>query len=318
MALDSKKLQQIIKIAKMHYELHYSQLEIAEIEGLSKSTVSRILKTAMDEGIIEVRIKDSILSNSSLESELLARFPIKRAVLVPDLLGNPQILLQDICTALANDLPEYIKNDSIIGVAWGSTMAVLAKHLKKIKRSGVSVIQLSGGFSKAVYESGALDILKNFVDCVGGTGYQIPAPAMVDTPYLANALKQDSQIRHILDMADECQTAVFSAGNLERPSVLYEMGIFSEEEYLNLRQQGAVGDCCSHMLDKNGNVLDPAIDERVVGASLDTIRKIPNKLLIACGKEKAEIARAVLKGGLADVLYIDVPTAEEIIKMNPM
>lgn len=318
MTLDTKKLEQIIKIAKMHYELHYSQLEIAKKEGISKSTVSRLLKAAMDEGIIEVRIRESVLRNSSLEHDLLARFPISRAVLVPDLLENPQILLRDICTALAKDLPRYIKNDSIVGVAWGNTLAVLANHLTKIKRSGVSVIQLSGGFSKAVYESGALDILKNFADCVGGTGYQIPAPAMVDTPFIAEALKQDSQIRHILDMAKQCRTAIFSVGNMERPSVLYEMGVISEKEYLDFRQRGAVGDCCSHFLDRRGQIFDKDLDDRVVGTSLEIIKKIPNKMLIACGKEKAEVVSAALTGGLVDSLYIDAPTAEEIVRINPL
>ena len=318
MTYDSNKLTQIIRIAKMHYELHYSQLEIAAKEGISKSTVSRILKSAMDEGIIEVRIKDAILSNSALEKDLIARFPITRAVLVPDLLGNHQILLQDVCAALAEDLPRYIKNDSVVGIAWGHTLAVLAKQLKRIKRTGVSVIQFSGGFSRAIYESGALDIIKNFVECVGGTGYQIPAPAMVDQAFIADALKQDSQIRHVLDLAERCQTAVFSVGNLERPSVLYEMGVISEVDYLDFRRRGAVGDCCSHFLNENGQLFDVELDKRVVGTSLDTIKKIPNKLMIVCGKEKTEVITAALKGGLVDSLYIDVPTAEEIVRNNPL
>lgn len=316
--MDQKKANQIIRIAKMHYELNYSQLEIAAKEGISKSSVSRILKTAMDMGIIEVRIKDSILSNSSLENELIARFPIRRAVIVPDMVGNKQILLQDVCAALAEDLPRYLKNDSVLGVAWGYTLAVLAKQLPKIKRSGISVIQLTGGFSRAVYESGALDILKNFTECVGGTGYQIPVPAMVDKPFIVEALKQDSQIKKVLEMAEVCETAVFSVGNLERPSVLYEMGLIDQDDYQEFHQRGAIGDCCSHFLNKKGEIFDADIDARVVGASLETIKKIPNKLLIACGKEKVDVITAALKGGLADSLYIDAPTAEEIVRCNPL
>ncbi len=315
--MDTEKINQLIRIAKMHYELHLSQLEIAEKEGISKSTVSRILKTAMDQGIIEVRIKDSVLSNSSLESDLVSRFPIKRAVIVPDLVGNPQVLLQDVCAALAEDLPRYLKNNSILGVAWGNTLAVLAKQLPKIKRKGISVIQLTGGFSRAVYESGALDILKNFVECTGGTGYQIPAPAMVDYSFIVEALKKDSQIQHILEMAEICETAVFSVGHLERPSVLFQMGLITQEDYQQFHSRGAVGDCCSHILDKDGNIFDKGIDERVVGAPLDTIKKIPNKLLIASGKEKVDIISAALKGGLADSLYIDEGTAEEVVLANP-
>lgn len=316
--MDTKKLNQMIRIAKMHYELNYSQLEIAEKEGISKSTVSRILKSAMDFGIIEVRIKDSVLSNSSLENDLIARFPIKRAVIVPDLVGQPQILLQDVCVALAQDLPRYLNNNSILGVAWGHTLAVLARQLPRIKRSGISVIQLTGGFSRAIYESGALDILKSFTECVGGTGYQIPAPAMVDQPFIADALKQDSQIAHVLQMAEKCETAVFSVGNLERPSVLYEMGVITPEDYQDMHLRGAVGDCSSHFLNKNGEIFDKEMDKRVVGADLETIKKIPNKLLVVSGKEKVDIITAALKGGLADSLYIDAPTAEEIVKQNPL
>ena len=290
--MDAAKMNQAIRIAKLYYELHYNQLEIAAREGISKSSVSRILKNAMDMGIIEVRIKDSVLANGNLENELIARFPIKRAIIVPDLVGNSQILMQDVCAALAEDLPRYIKNDSVIGVTWGHALAVLAQQLPKIKRSGVSVIQLTGGFSRAIFESGALDVLKRFVD------------------------KKDPQIHEILEMAEVCQTAIYSVGNLERPSIVYEMGLIDENDYKDFSRRGAVGDCCSHFIKQNGELFDKKIDARVVGASLETIKKIPNKLVVAVGKEKEKIITAALQGGLVDSLYIDEPTAELIVRHN--
>lgn len=42
----------------------------------------------MDKGIIEVRIKDSILNDTALEKDLIDAYPIKRAVIVPDLVEN--------------------------------------------------------------------------------------------------------------------------------------------------------------------------------------------------------------------------------------
>ena len=302
--MDAAKMNQAIRIAKLYYELHYNQLEIAAREGISKSSVSRILKNAMDMGIIEVRIKDSVLANGNLENELIARFPIKRAIIVPDLVGNSQILMQDVCAALAEDLPRYIKNDSVIGVTWGHALAVLAQQLPKIKRSGVSVIQLTGGFSRAIFESGALDVLKRFVDSVGGTGYQIPAPAMVAESSIVEALKKDPQIHEILEMAEVCQTAIYSVGNLERPSIVYEMGLIDENDYKDFSRK------------QNGELFDKKIDARVVGASLETIKKIPNKLVVAVGKEKEKIITAALQGGLVDSLYIDEPTAELIVRHN--
>ena len=90
-----------------------------------------------------------------------------------------KLLLQDVCAALIDEIPRYVKNDSVIGVFYGHTLTALARQLPKIKRKGVSVIQLAGGFSRAVYESNSLSILRSFADCFGGTAYQIPAPAMV-------------------------------------------------------------------------------------------------------------------------------------------
>lgn len=316
--MDTNKVAQILRISKMYYELNMSQVEIAEKEGISKSSVSRLLKEARNIGLIEIRIKESVISYSSLEKELIDRFPIRRAVIIPDLVGNRQVLLQDVCAALAEDLPRFLKNNSILGIHWGRTLAVLAKQLPVIKRRGISVIQLCGGFSRAVYESGALDILKRFVDFTGGTGYQIPAPAIVDQAFIADAIKQDRQVKQILDMAERCDTAVFSVGNLERPSVLYEMGVITEKDYMDIRKRGGVGDCCGHFIDKNGEVLDPEMDKRVIAAPLSVIKNIKNKLLVAVGKEKTDVISAALRGGLADSLYIDAPTAQEIVKRNPL
>lgn len=312
--MDTNKMTQMIRIAKMHYELNQTQLEIAKKEGISKATVSRILKSAMDQGIIEVRIKDSILNDAKLEKELIDAYPIKRAVIVPDLVGNEQILLQDVCAALIEDLPRYVKNDSVIGVFYGHTLTALARQLPRIKRKGVSIIQLAGGFSKAIYESNSLSILRSFADCFGGIAYQIPAPAMVEKSFIVDALRQDSQIAKVYDMVKVCETAIFSVGNLKRPSILYEMGLITSEEYQDMIRRGAIGDCCAHFLDKDGQVFDQEMDARVVGPSLETIKKIPNKMLVVSGKKKIEVIHASLKGGLADSLYIDAPTAEELLK----
>lgn len=39
--MDTNKSYQIIRVAKKYYELHMGQLEIAQEEGVSKSTISR-------------------------------------------------------------------------------------------------------------------------------------------------------------------------------------------------------------------------------------------------------------------------------------
>ena len=170
------------------------------------------------------------------------------------------------------------------------------------------------GYSRAAHESSALQILRQFSKNVNGTAYVIPAPAMVDAPFIADAIKQDSQVRDILSLASHCHTAVFSVGCLTRPSVIYEMGLLTDAQYRDMEARGCVGDVCSHFINANGDIFDPEMDARVVGAPLDIIRSIPNKLLVASGRAKGKVVNAALKGGLADCLYIDAPTAMEVLK----
>lgn len=314
--MDQKKISQILRVSKMYYELDMGQVEIAEKENISKSTVSRLLKQGKELGLIEVRIKEPILSFSDLETQLLARYPLRRVIIVPDYVGNKQILTRDVCTAAAEDLPKYLDDDSILGVAWGTTLETMSTLLSPIRRRGVSVIQLSGSYSRVAHESSALAILRNFADSLDGTAWVIPAPAMVDEPFIADAIKQDSQVKQVLEMAERCKTAVFSVGSLARPSVMYEMGMVNDAQYRDMEARGCVGDLSSHFINAKGQSFDPEMERRVIGASLTTIKSIPNKLLVASGTGKAQVIAAALWGGLATNLYIDAPTAMAVLKQE--
>ena len=163
-------------------------------------------------------------------------------------------------------------------------------------------------------ETSALSILQKFAASVDGDAYVIPAPAIVDTADIAQAIKKDSQIQNIMQMAQSCQTAIYSAGAFGRPSVIFEMGIIDDVQYAKMAADGCVGDCCGHFLNADGGLFDEDLDRRVVGVALDTIRQIPNRLLIASDPRKGKVLRAALKGGLASHLYADVKTAEAILK----
>lgn len=314
MAKDTYRINQIIRISKLYYECNMGQVQIAEKEGISKSTVSRLLKMGKDLGLIEVHIKEPALMYTELEDELTARFPVDRVTIVPVMVDNPQIILNDVCAALIADLPRYIDDHTTLSIAWGTTLESLSHMLPKLHRKGVSVLQLTGGYSRLAHETSALSILQKFAASVDGDAYVIPAPAIVDSADIADAIKKDSQIQNIIQMAHQSQTAIYSAGAFGRPSVIFEMGIIDDVQYAQMAADGCVGDCCGHFLNAEGELFDEALDHRVVGVALDTIRHIPNRLLIASDPRKDKVLRAALKGGLANHLYVDVKTAEAILR----
>lgn len=315
--MDQYKINQILRISKMHYELGMSQIEIAKKEHLSKSTVSRLLKSAMDIGLIKISIIEPIHSFCDLEAELLSRFQLKKIAILPDMVHNKEILCLDVCNALAGELPRIIHDNTVIGIAWGNTLSKLSNNLQSIKPHGLSIIQLNGGFSKALYDTGASNIVRNFVDHCGGEGYLLPAPAIVDTPFIAKTIMTDSSVKRIFNLAKQCQIAIFSVGRISQTSILSRMGFFSQEEYSSI-QERAIGDVCSHFIDKNGQIACPELDDRVIAIPLNVIKKIPKKILIAVGEEKAQGILACLYGKLVDYLYIDYPTAITLLKLDKL
>ena len=111
--MEQSKVNQILRVAKMYYELKMSQQDIGAKENISKSTVSRLLKNAMDEGFVEVRIRQPHYALADLEAEFTNRFGIRKVVIAADVVENREVLVQDVCSAMAADLPKCIEDDSL-------------------------------------------------------------------------------------------------------------------------------------------------------------------------------------------------------------
>ena len=102
--MEQSKVNQILRVAKMYYELKMSQQDIGAKENISKSTVSRLLKNAMDLGFVEVRIRQPHYALADLEAEFTNRFGIRKVVIAADVVENREVLVQDVCSAMAADL----------------------------------------------------------------------------------------------------------------------------------------------------------------------------------------------------------------------
>ena len=81
-----------------------------------------MLKLGKELGLVEVRIKEPMMAHADLEAQFLAGYPLRNITIIPALIDNPQIIARDVYTALIEDLPKYIDDDSVLGVAWGTTV----------------------------------------------------------------------------------------------------------------------------------------------------------------------------------------------------
>lgn len=81
-----------------------------------------------------------------------------------------------------------------------------------------------------------------------------------------------------------------------------------------IRASDVVGDIAFRFVDKGGEVADIDFNHRVVACDLTKLRENAREVIaIAYGTEKAEVIKAVLKGGLLTTLFTDYDTAQLLV-----
>ena len=79
----ANQYEQMIRIAKMYYMEDMSQQKIAEKVNMSRSNISRILKSCKRLGIVEVRIHEASLRSFEVKKKLMSRFGIETVIITP-------------------------------------------------------------------------------------------------------------------------------------------------------------------------------------------------------------------------------------------
>lgn len=308
-------IHEMVKIAKLYYELGLTQQEIAERENISRPTVSRILDAAVKAGIVKFTVQYPLQSVTDLEEELKSLFPLKKVFVAPVFVEESQHIYSDVGKALSEYLDDICRDDDIIGVSWGNTLTHVAANLKQSTRKGVRVVQLNGGVSKTSFSTGAMTILEQFSRAFAAQSYMLSVPTIVDSAEIASSILQDSGVREVISLGRKANIAVFGIGKTSYQSVLYTAGYFKANDYEELLAKGAVGDICSRFFTINGEICDPELNKRTIGLQLEDLHLKEHSIAMACGVDKASAIVGALQGRYINTLFTDEQTAREIIRV---
>lgn len=309
---------QIIKIAKMHYEMGMSQDQIAREEFISPSSVSRMLKRALERQYVVFQVGYPIDSVADLEEDFYKYFDVEQVFITPAYLENYQMRMIDTCKAAAKGINRLVHAGEIIAVAWGRTMEYLMDFLvppQQIKQD-VKVVLFNGSIASVLESAKSSKIVERFSENYMAEGYLIPAPIFVDSKELVEAMKSESQIKKVYNMALQSDLAIFGIGNASLNSILIERGALPAEEYRQIIELGAVGEIGGRYFDKNGQPIQHSIGERTMAIELSELKKKKNRIGIAVGKEKCMAALGALRGGIVNRIYMDEVTAKQVLTLH--
>jgi len=310
--MEPDKLNKVIEAAKLYYLLDYNQNDIAKMLGVSRPTVSRLLQIAKNEGIVEIKIRDSVEDSNKIASQLEQRFNLKKAIVVSVPQYENHIIKNYIGEKAAAYLHEIVKDGDIIGVTWGTTLYHVAIDLKQSVVKDVKVVQLKGGVSHSETHTYASEILYLFGKAFNTSPLHLPLPAIVDRVVVKQAMEADRHIRKIIETGKQANIAMFTCGPIKSESLLFQLGYFTDED-LQMIYSKAVGDICSRFFDKDGKICNESLNERTLGIDLEEFKKKEYSILVAGGAEKIEGIYGALKGEYANVLITDQYTAQFLL-----
>jgi deoxyribonucleoside regulator len=311
--MTNRRGSEAARAAWLYYLEELTQGEVARELGVSRSTVVRLLQRAKEEGLVRITL-DVPREMFEMERELERLYGLGRVRLVPEA-GDEEQLKRWLGHAAAELLVEMVKPGTTVAVGWGTTLQTMANLLVGEQAvAGTKIVALVGGLHRA--SSGTNS---NWVAEQLGRYFQAPAHALYAPVYVADrstadALAHDPGIRDTLDLAQQASLAIHSVGTLDEEATIVQLGHLSQEEQAFLLERGAVGDIACRWIDIRGNPVELPSTINPIGISLENLKGIPERLIVAGGELKREALLGALRGGYATTLVTEEGTAAHLLE----
>ena len=302
--MDEQTYALATKAAWYYYMEDNTQAQIAEVMGVSRAKVIRLLEEARAQGIVQFSFRKNDSQRVSAEQLLIDRFGLKDAFVVPTPLDSSAIN-QSIAQGAAHYVSDHLREDGYLNIGYGDTVSRMLGFLAKNREESLNVVSLTGGVSY-------------YLPSVGTTAYSMhlfltPSPLVVSSRQVRDALLDEKSLQDVSTMTEYADMSVVGIGAAVEGATVLRNGILNEGELTVLKMQGAVGDVLNHFMDKDGILIQTEIEDRVISTDLDKLRQLKNVVGVAGGKDKVTAIKAVLNGGYLNVLITDSDTAAELL-----
>lgn len=306
----------MVKVAWLYYFRNLTQQEIAEKYNLSRPKVGRLLKKALDEGIVEIRLSKSIQSyNLLIENDLESRFDLREALVVNSAEDQPT-LYDNLGMACARYLDRVLEPNFILGIGLGTTVRAIVPHLAPHKSCNGTIVTLSGGFSQPGHDTSDFNASWPLANLLEANLEQLYCPLVAQNKESRNAILSDRSLSGQLKRASESNIAIVSIGYIHLDMPLHRLEFCESQDVEQLKAAGAVGEILVNFYDIHGKQVKTNLDDRMIGLSIEDLKKIPTTIAISGGIEKAPAILGALRTGCIDVLVTDQKTAQVLVDLD--
>lgn len=303
------------RAAWLYYHEDLTQGDVARELSVSRSTVTRLLHRAKNEGLVHISLNVASVTFKA-ERDIERAYGLQKVRIVPES-GNESTQKRWLGHVAAESMVEMMTNRATVAVSWGTTMqAIVDSLIGQHPIPSAKIVALVGGLHNALRGTNTYEVAERLGQYFNAPVSALHTPVYVHDEAIALGLAGDPGIQEALELARKATIVIFSLGGMHERTTLSQLGYISPEQREFLRAQGAVADISCRWIDRNGRpvALPPSINPMSI--TLDELKAIPLRLAAAGGEEKHEAILAGLRGGYVTHLVTDEHTAAFLLD-NP-
>ncbi len=317
-------VERLAQAAYWYYVQDRSQEEVARRLGTSRSNVSRLLRTAREQGVVRFEIAYPIRRELALEDQLRARFEGHgvRDVIVAssqeqDSAKDSEASTLSVARSAAAWLQDNVHDGDTLGLFWGTTIKTMVDVARFDRRIDAHVIQLAGEWSNDPRLSGH-NLVRDLAGKLGGRYTYFNAPAVAASSPDADALLAGPEVSRALAAARTADVAIVGVGAFptDTTRTFLELARATPEEIAEAKAKYVVGQLAGRFFDDEGKQVELELHRRLVSLDLDDVRQVKTIVVVASGPGKPAAVRGAIRGGLVDVLIVDPSLAAALLSSS--
>ena len=311
----SRKDTQALDVARLYYEAHLTQAQIGERMHLARPTVSKLLTHAHRRGFVHIEVRDPREHDELVIRHLTERYDLDEVRLLATTHHLPGQMRLALAAQGADLLSSLVRDGDVIAAQTSQLLGDIARALPATKSRSIRLLQMCRSLAEVASGREDTAALSLAAGALGGTAHAQALPLLAESVHEANLLRAAPQAAELLTELSTARIAVFTATPFSRLLPLLERLDLTEAETRTL-QRHAVGELCSHLIDSEGSICLPDLNNRTLGISLSDLRHLKHKVLVAAGRDCAPVVRAALNAGYVNRLVTDVDTARGVLRLD--
>lgn len=294
------------EVALLYYKQGFTQQEIADSLHLTRQTVSKLLTTAVQEGVVEIKIHNPDNEKKELESGFHEKFQIN-AVIATVSKNNSQLReLATIEKAIAYLSPVFQKGNLQIAVSWGRSVQAFIKQFPAITTCGNTVFPLFGSTEHEQPYFLPNELAREFASKLDARVKYAWFPYQPNNEEDLKLFQRTAYFKSMQEQWNSFDVAIIGIGNNTAFRLLNPA--FTEHD----GTKQAIGDVATHFFSTDGKLIET--NEHTLRISAECLKNTGEKIAIAYGTDKVNAILGAIKAGFVTTLITDEYTARAILE----